>query len=220
MNAILSLQKEIERELLNIRAAAPTPTSSKIEIPQGVKQFHFPDGTVQNGPFDAVILDWRWNNSYFTEIYNPSKKTKPLCFARGFDQKTMAPHPHAEQAQCDQCVMCPHNQWGSKGNGKACKNTCVIALVPPDATEDTRPITLTISPTGLKHWVAYMKKLTNQLGKIPVQLVTRIGFDPSTAYQSVLFAETGMNENLATCFALRQQAADVLDHKNQKDTEE
>lgn len=220
-SAILDLQKEIEAELARLKEAAPEPTSSKIEVPQGKKQFHFPTGEViDDKPFRAVIIDWRWQNSYFPTAFNPKQKSKPVCFARHSDPKLMTPHASSEQPQCSDCASCPMNKFGSKGNGKACKNVCILAIVPPDATDKTKPFTLAVSPTGLKTWNAFERHVRNGLGKIPIQLITEIAFDPKEDYATLTFKEVGLNENLATCFALRAKAAEILDRGDRKEGED
>ncbi len=209
--ALTSLQAEIEKELALLRHAAPPPSSNRIQIPQGTKSFKFPDNTVTSDPFNAVIIDYRWSNTLYEGMYNPNDRKPPVCQAVGTDPKTMVPGESSTKPGCASCAECPMNKFGSKGKGKACKNTVVLALVPDVFTADSPIWTLAISPTGLTPWTQYLNNLLQLHGKIPAQVVTTLGFNPREAYATVLFKIGGINENIETAFALRESARMILD---------
>jgi hypothetical protein len=193
-NALTSLQAEIERELALLRDIAPPPASNRIAVTQQ-KQFKFPDGRLTTDPIQAVILDYRYFNAYYAAAFNPASREKPLCYSVNSDSRIMVPDEAASQKQCDSCAGCPKNEFGSAGRGKACKNNIRLAVVAPDATEDTVPWILTVSPTGLKHFNAYLNNLVQVHGKVLWQVITTIGFDPKETYATLRFAIGGINEN-------------------------
>lgn len=208
-NPIASLQATIEKELAMLREEAPPPASSRISIPQGTKTFKFPEGNQSPDPFSAIILDSRRVNTYYETMFNPNDRKPPACWAIGSGLRSMV--PQGAKKQCENCVNCPMNQFGSKGKGKACKNTVRLALVPVGATLETTPWTLTVSPTGLKAYDAYINSLTSTHGKIPLQVITEVSFDPKQAYATLLFKLKGLNDDLETALALREGCQAALD---------
>jgi hypothetical protein len=210
--AITSLQMEIEAQLAALRSVAPPPASNRIVVPQGTKSFRFPDGRTTTDPISAVILDYRYVNSYYTSAFNPSSRTPPVCWAVGQDSRAMTPDEAGGTVQCTDCASCPKNQFGSNGRGKACKNNIRLAVVPPDATLETNPWILTVSPTGIKQFTAYLNNLLTVHGKVPLQIVTKIGFNPKEAFATLVFGLEGINEDLEIALKLKEVAQSALDH--------
>ena len=166
---------EIKAELEAASKTVDPPSNFKIST-KG-KQFTLPDGTSSRGPMSAVILDYRTVHNYYKGNYDPNKPEAPTCFAISKMVEGMAPSPNAVDPQNETCKECTFNQWKSApvGNGKACKNIRRLALVPPNATEDTRPMIIDVSPTALKHFDGYITKLS-KMGMIPAQVIVDVDF--------------------------------------------
>lgn len=210
-NALVALQAEIQADIERFKAEMPAPSGSKVKILQS-KQFQFPDGTIHGDPFKAVILDYRWVNTYYLTNFNPSVRETPPCFAIGTDPSKMVPSEASTQKQCTDCSGCLKNQFGSKGKGKACRNGLRLALAPLDADVNTQPWILTVSPTGIKPFLAYANAV-RQSNKVPIQLVTTIGFNPQESYPTLLFQAGEPNPDLETSYAIKRLAQDVLDRE-------
>ena len=79
------------------------------------------------------------------------------------------------------------NQFGSDGNGKACKNKRRLAVLPTYFDESTPIYTLEVSPTGLKAFDKYVSSLASIQRKVPAQLITEVGFDEARDYSTLTF---------------------------------
>lgn len=207
-----SLQEKIKGELANLRNTVAPPSSNRITTRD--KKFNLPDGTVLN-QLEAVILDHRNFNRYYTKAYDPQNPTPPACFAIAKNLEELSPHNHDDvpEPQADSCSVCPMNEFGSAstGKGKACRNMVRLALAPPDATDDTEPMTLEVPPSAInKHWNKYVNNLSTT-GVLPIQVVTAIQFDSSVAYPCPTFAYSEAHDRLELFWQLREKAQTVLD---------
>ena len=208
--AMVSIQERVAAQLALQRKTVSQPGGNNIST-KG-KVFTLPDGKSSNGPLQAVILDHRNVNTHYSGAYNPQQITPPDCYAIGSIIEEMAPSADVDKPYCDNCEACPKNDWGSGngGRGKACQNTVRLALVPPDATADTEPMTLKVSPTGLNSW----NKLNSDLlaaELLPIQIVVDISFDPNTAYPKLQFKVAEPHDNVELFWALREKAQALLD---------
>lgn len=209
-NALLDLQAQLRKELEVQKATLPAATAGRISV-KG-KKFSIPGGRSSEGPLSAIILDWRWQRSYFKGTYNPNAIAPPVCSASNKIEGELIPFPTSSEAQHTDCDTCPKNQWGSdaNGKGKACKSSARLAIVPPDAEADTTPWMLDVAPTGLKGLINYMNALQNVSGLLPLQVITDIDFEPSVDYPQLTFSAKGPHERLATAMNLRAAAQGVL----------
>jgi len=210
--ALASVQERIRQDLESTRNNVPPPSGLSITI-KG-KSFHFPDGQTSQGPIQLIVLDYRNLYRYFKEAYNPQKLASPSCFALSKSLEGMAPHESAPDPVSDVCKGCPMNEWGSasQGKGKACKNNVKLAVVAPDATIDTDPFSLIVSPTGLKSWSSFVNGLA-VMGRVPIQAVAEVSFDPQQAYPTLKFKAVAAveEEKITMLFGLRDKAQALLD---------
>jgi len=213
-NEIADIREQIKREISTARDTVPAPSGRSIST-RG-KMFHMPDGTQHRGPMKAVILDWRNYNRYYTQAFDPQNPVPPMCFAIDSVIHNMAPHEEAKEPQSETCASCAHNKWGSapQGKGKACRNTVRIAIVPPESDENSEPMLLNISPTGLKGWAAYVNDLTSR-EMHPLMVVTEIALDADKPYPTLLFsaqsAHSDSEQAMVTAARLRHKAQILLD---------
>lgn len=198
-------------------AAQVAAQSSKIAPPGGDvigitqdKYFKLPDGTKTQGPLRVVVVDFTSANKFYEGAFDKDNITPPACFAIGDVPASLAPSKNAPLPQSPTCGTCPMNQFGSAGAGKACKNTRVLAVLPPDADEDAPLWILNVSPTGIKAFDSYVGGIARQFGLPPVGVVTELSFDESVSYASVRFGNPEPNENLTTHFARQEEAKDRL----------
>ena len=208
-NAMLDLQAEIKRELELAKETVDPPSNFKIST-RG-KQFTLPDGTSSRGPMSAVVLDYRTVHNYYKGNYDPNKPEAPACFAISKVVEGMKPSSNAIDPQSEACKECTFNQWKSAavGNGKACKNIRRVAVVPANATEDSRPMILDVSPTALKFFDGFVTKLS-KLGMIPAQVVAEIDFSDSD-FPQLTFAIGEPHGKDELMWKLRGDAQDLLD---------
>jgi hypothetical protein len=158
------------------------------------KKFELPNGDVLDS-LDVVIVDFVYRNEFYPGVFNRKAITPPACFAISENASAMSASPNSPIKQGENCATCQQNQFGSSpsGDGKACKNTVVLAVLPLDATEDTPIWIVKSSPTAVKHFNAYVAKLARSVG-VPVSAVTtKLFFDPNSTYASLRFDAIGAN---------------------------
>lgn len=204
----LKAQLAKELETLSSRVAPP----SGVSISTKGKLFSTPDGQSSAGPLNVIILDWRSTNSLYVGAFNPKQIAPPVCFAKGENPAELVPNPKGKNVQHTDCATCPKNQWGSAptGKGKACKNERLLAVVPPNATADTRPWLLRVSPTGVRMFDNFVNTLRSH-GMHPLQVSTVVSFNPDVDYPTLVFGDPKPHDNLEAAFKLREAAQDLLD---------
>lgn len=201
------LRKEAD-EKLSTQLQAPTGNRIKVDTS---KLFKMPgSGESSKGPMTCIVLDFGWKNQYFEKAYQQGVIEAPVCYAVNFDPANMAPASDAEKPQSETCKTCKHNQFGSRGRGKACGNRAILAVIPVDATEDSEIMTLEVSATAISRWNNYVNRIKAMHGMPPVVVTTQIDFDPNTAYPSLTFADKGRHKNLPVAMELRKLARDII----------
>lgn len=206
----IDYEAELAKQAADLQSRLSTPSGDLIRVNQN-KTFTFPDGTESSEPFDAVIVDFIYANTYYATSYNAKELTPPECFAIGEKQKLLVPSDNSPHKQAPSCEVCPQNQWGSgNGNGKACRNNVLLALLPPDATSENPLWLLKVSPTAIKHFESYVTKVMRQFNSPPIKVVSKIGFDPQQHYPVVRFGAPRPNENVGAFFERIQEARQRL----------
>lgn len=206
----INYEEELARQAAEVGKRISAPSGDVIKITQD-KTFAFPDGSKTADPWEAIVLGWNTQHFLYEGRYDPNRVTPPKCFAVGLEPASMVPSVNAPEPQSKTCGTCPMNQFGSDGNGKACKNHRVLAVVPPDADADHPIWLLKISPTACKAWDTYVGRLRSNLNTTPLGVVTRIGFDPNSTFASVRFVYANRkNPSLETTFPRQGEAAERL----------
>jgi hypothetical protein len=209
--AIVNYEEILARKAAELANKIAKPSGDRIKVTQN-KLFKFPDGTQSQGPFEAIIVDFVSANMYYPGSFNRDEVTPPDCFALGEDVSQHRPSANSPNKQADSCSVCSQNQYGSarQGNGKACKNTRLLAILPVDFKEDTPLWLLSVSPTGIKAFDTYVASVASSFGAPPVKVVTTIGFDPKVDYPSLRFGAPKPNEQLEASVGRMEEARSRL----------
>jgi hypothetical protein len=158
------------------------------------KKFEMPSSDVLDS-LECVVVDFVYRNEYYVGAFNRKQITPPACFAIAPSASALSPSANSPKKQSDACATCQQNQFGSSpsGDGKACKNTVMLAVLPLNATADSPIWVIKSSPTAVKHFNNYVAKLARGAG-VPVSAVaTKLYFDPGSTYASLRFETTGIN---------------------------
>lgn len=207
--SVVNIREELKKEAAAIKDRIGAPGGDLIRTTQD-KNFVLPDGTKTNQALRVVILDFVSINSFFDRPYKKGEESPPACFAISKEPKGMIPSKNSPDKQADACDVCPNNEWGSNGEGKACGNGRLIAVV-EDSNNPEAPIRLIkISATAIKAFDAYVKTIQTQFDTPPVGVVTEIYFDPSVTYASLRFGNPAPNEHLDIHFHRRAAAMERL----------
>lgn len=212
-NAIVDIRAQLRAELEAQKDRVTPPTGGRIST--AGKVFTLPDGRTSTKPLNLIILDWRITHAYYTGVYDPAKRAAPVCFAMS---KTLDCAPDASKIESPKnkdCASCPFNEYGSGSNnkGKACKETRRLAVIPVDATIETVPFILDVSPTGIKGFDAYISQL-KQRDKHAMEAITEIAFRSDATYPTLTFGLESLadDEQIAIAYKLREVAAQKLDY--------
>lgn len=206
---IVSIQEALKAQAAAMAGRIAPPTGNTIKVTQD-KKFLLPDGNKVDGPLELVIVDFTNKNTYYEGAYDPNNISAPNCFAIHPIVKDMAPSNNAPDRQCDDCASCPMNQFGSAGKGKACKNTRVLAVLPPEADETTPLWLLNVSPTAIKGFDGFVGAVQRTFEMPPIAVVVEVDFNPAETFASLTFSNPQPNQNLATHFARQEEARQLL----------
>lgn len=194
------------------------PSGDKIQLTKK-KTFKLPGGIESpvNTPLSVVILDFVSYNAYFDRPFSEKDKTPPACIALGTNPDLLVPSAKSPSKQSEACKGCPNNEFGSKGNGKACGNHRLLAVIAaPNEQGVVDPkadrYLLQISPTGVKHFDAYVTQVLAKHGMGPLCVISSIWFDPDKDYASLRFGEGRLlsKTELAHYYGLQEAATKRL----------
>lgn len=165
--------------------------------------------------FEALIVDFAYRNDYYIGAYNPKEITPPACFAIASNAAELVPSENSPMKQNESdCATCQQNQFGTatNGGGKACKNTVLLAILPPDVEEvgEHDIWVLKTSPTAIRPFNKYASKVSQM--NLPIGVVrTRFYFDPELDYASIRFEAMGVEpECIDTVMERKEEAKQRL----------
>lgn len=206
---IVSIKDALKAQAALTAGRTAPATGSSIRVTQD-KQFLLPDGTKTPGPLELVIVDFTSKNVFYEGAYDPKNISPPTCFSIGNIIKDMVPSKNSPVAQAADCASCPNNAFGSAGDGKACKNCRVLAVLPPDADENTPLWILSTSPTANKGFDGFVGQVNRLFEMPPIGVITTVSFDPSVTYAKLMFSDPKPNPNLAVHFPRQAEATAML----------
>jgi len=209
--ALAAYKEEIAKELANVSSTLTTGGGDIIKCK--MKTFTLPDGTNSQDPIQVVVVAYSNNNAYFSTPYNQNNPTPPDCKAKGSVIEDLKPDASSTDAQTDGlCKDCANNQWGSSpngGNGKACTQSVMLAVVPSTADADTAPMLFKVPATTMKAWGNYVLKLAG-MGITTTQMITEISFNPAVDYNNFLFRAIEPVKDLGVFMGLKAEANAIL----------
>jgi hypothetical protein len=142
-------------------------TFDRVKIPSGGGlAFEVPGDDPESPDMEkeiiGVIVDHHPINAYWENKYDGANNA-PDCSS--MDGKTGTGNPGGN------CKTCPYNQFGSDGNGKACKNMHRVYLL---RSGEMFPILLTLPPTSIRNFSNYMAKRVITKGYRSYGVITKI----------------------------------------------
>jgi hypothetical protein len=192
---VVAITNRLRATVATLAERVAPAAGDKISLTQD-KKFQLPDGRKSEGPLKLVILDFVAAHNYYEGAFDRDNIVPPNCFAIGTNPTQMVPSANSPDKQADNCQTCPMNQYGSAGKGKACKNSRLLAVLPPDADADTPVMVLSVPPTSIKAFDAYVTAVAQKFGMAPAGVVTEISMDDSVTWAQLKFGNPVLNENL------------------------
>lgn len=208
--AVVDIQAMLRAQAAAVADKTAPASGISIRVTQD-KQFVLPNGQ-KTDELDVVIVDFVSRNEFYEGAFDKDNMTAPACFAIGTTPTKLIPSANSPQVQCEDCASCPMNAFGSAGKGKACKNMRLLAVMPPDADEETPLWLLKVSPTALKGFDGYVQSLA-RAQQAPMTMITTVSFDENVTYASLRFKDAGINENVAVHFGRLEEAKDLLNQE-------
>lgn len=204
---LVDIKAEMAAQVAALAERVGTAGGDKIQLKD--KKFILPDGS-ETDTLNVVIVDFVSVNNFYEGAYDAKNISPPACFAIGTVPTQMAPSNNSPVKQSDNCAGCPMNQFGSAGDGKACKNMRRLAVLPPDADADTPLWILDVSPTGLKSFDGYVRSVASKFQVPPIGVVTEVTFASEVSYGSLRFGNPQPNEDMENHWPRRSEAMDRL----------
>ena len=208
-SALSTIQEQIQAAVASQKENI-LPTGGRINT-KG-KVFTLPDGTVINKPLELIVLDYRFNNTYYQATWDGQSANRPDCYATGATNDALAPSADVKDPVSEDCTTCPMNAWGSAANGrggKACQNKVRLAVVTGDADLTSPIFTLDLTPTALKSFGSYMDN-ANKAGVLPINLLTEVSFVEAATYPTLRMKALEKNDDNLKLWSLRERAQNLL----------
>lgn len=204
--AVTSYDEELAAEAAKMRERIGAPSGDVIRVNRD-KTFSLPNGD-KNDELSLVIVAFNTLHQYYPGKYDPKNIQPPVCVALGSEIKLMKPIESSPNKQAESCAVCPQNQWGSDGKGKACKNARQMIVVPPSVQADGPLLLLRTSPTAVRYFDSYVADVTAKFGGL-IKVVTRVYFSAED-FPSLRFEVSGPNDAWQDAFPRRVKAAERL----------
>lgn len=206
-----TIKDELATALARVNDTVGGGTTNRIKT--GGKKFTFSDDpdTKLDGPIPVIILGWISENMYYGgAIYDEKNPVPPVCWALNEVPNLLKPSDKPTDKQADSCSVCPQNEWESGiGKSKACKNMRKLAVVRANSVSEDDPIfAVSVSPTGLKEFDGYVRKL-GQKNAMPVMVITELSFAES-AYPTLKFRHVEPNSGVELHWGRRAEALAML----------
>lgn len=206
-----NIDAELEKEAAGISSTIDSSGGNFIKIDQkNGEYFDIPNLGQSESPMAVVIVDYISVNSLYKGKYDPANIAPPDCWAINKDIGLMVPSERVESPEADSCTSCPNNEFGSDGAGKACKNTKLLAVLPPNSTDDDELAFIRVSPTGLKSFNSFVSGVAARMKKPPVSVIVELGIVASGAGFTLSFGKTTPNPHYREDFMRRAEAIGVL----------
>lgn len=194
-NLPISVVEQLAAQVREQAGKTAPPSGDRVRFSKG--KYVLPDGG-EGETFRGIILDFISTNNFWGTKYDPKNISPPVCFALGPKPKELVPSENSFDKQADSCAVCPMNEFGSDGAGKACKNARLFALIPIMDLEEGEKAPLwlfAVPPTGIKYFDKLVTDLT--LAKLaPMQAIVEFSLDNSTEYFSPRFTRVGITDDV------------------------
>lgn len=212
---LASIDQELAERAAQVREQVGQPESKKITVDRN-GNFKGPGDLVFGNELTVCVVDFCSANDYYTASYDPNNARPPVCFARGRAIADMYPEDTAPEPQSENCASCPHNQFGSRGNGKACKNTRNLAVVLADELEGLKEgetpemYLLPVPPTGLKSFDAFALQAARLYDGPPIKALVTIKVVQQGNYNTLQFTMPEPNPHYREVFPLMDAAEELI----------
>lgn len=211
---LAKIEEQLAERAKDFQKTVQAPQGRKIVIDNKTGNIIAPGDINLGQEVRLIVVDFCSANRFYPGKYDPSNVVPPVCFS--FDRviDDMAPEEEAPEPQHENCKKCPHNQWGSNGRGKACKNTRELAVVLADELEDPdyepELFHVSIAPASIKHFDAAVTQIHNLFDSHIIKAIVTMRATPVKDYFEAKFSNFVANPYLERVFDLMDEAPDLI----------
>lgn len=199
-------------------AAVERPAVSKLSTANG--QLKYMGDEVAGNNMDVLVMYASHRNVWYSGAYNRDNIKNPDCFALSDTDEGMIPgganpvHPT--------CDGCPKNEWksdikqdGTKGKGKACKQSRRLVLMPAGAIESVQSIKsaelalLDLPVTSAKNYGAFVNTVAATVGVPGWCVIANVKVQPSKNQFEVVLTPLKVLPSAEIVAAVRTRLADA-----------
>ena len=182
--SVVSIRDQLKAQ---VAAQASKTDSNAKRVKMDSTTFTLPDGSMFQAPMKAVVLEFNTHHTLYEGVYKKGEISPVICAALGDNPKAMEPYESIAEPQASTCAGCWANEFksanGGNGNGKACKQNRVIALMVEDANGFIDPkgqiFLMATNVTANKVFDAFVKNVAAVYQLPPVGVTVSLGIDSS-----------------------------------------
>lgn len=210
----MSVQERLKQQVSTMVEKIQLGGAGRIRMSN--RGFTTPDN-LEGDSLQVVVVDFVSQNQYYDTGYQRDNPNPPACFAISDNPSELIPSENSPAKQADTCAVCPMNQFGSNGKGKACSNRKVLAVVPVSQLSDPANQSpdvwlLSLPPTSIKTFDRYVSDLASKFTTPPIGVVTEVSLDSDKSWAAPLFkmVRPGTEEEITKAFDLVEVARGSL----------
>lgn len=211
---LAALNQQLAERAANFNKTVAQSEGRRISIDQKTGNLIAPGDIVLGEEARIVVVDFCTSNKYYPGAYDPGNIVPPVCFAFGDVIDEMVPEEEAPEPQNEDCKTCPHNQWGSNGRGKACKNARELAVVLADELEDPdyepELYHISVSPSSIKHFDQAAKRAFQLFDGMPIKAIFTLKAVQVKNYYEMHFSSPEANPHLERVLPLLEQSPGLI----------
>lgn len=212
--SLANIEQQLAQKAADFNKTVQQPQGRRIQLDQKTGNFIAPGDVNLGTEVRLIVVDFCSANRYYPGKYDPNNVVPPVCFAFGDIIDDMAPEAEAPEPQHENCKKCPHNQWGSNGNGKACKNTRELAVVLADELEDPdyepELFHISVAPSSIKHFDRCAIDINGLFNGPPIKAIVTMKSKTVKNWVESDFVAPEANPYLERVFDLMEQAPDII----------
>lgn len=209
-NTAIATDDELLKAALALQAASSSLLQNKPNMMSFKGGMLMVDGMpVPNGTADIIVLAVQPMRAFYEGEYNPAVTQLPACYSYDMTK----PHELAAKPQNADCKSCPKNEWGSKGRGKACKESAKLSVISANAPFETAPMYQASVPVTSITTVSDLTNRASAAGKLVAQFKCKLDVKPDAKTMfKVNIAPLGMVEGIPLNVILQRakSAHDIL----------
>lgn len=212
--SLATIEAQLAEKAKDFNKTVQQPQGRRIQLDQKTGNFIAPGDVNLGTELKIIVVDFCSANRYYPGKYDPSNVVPPVCWAFGDVINEMEPEEAAPEKQSELCMKCPHNQWGSAGNGKACKNTRELAVVLADELDDPdyepELFHISVAPSSIKHFDRAATEVYNLFNGPPIKAVITLKSKTVKNWVETDFVGIEANKHLERVFDLMEQAPALI----------